>query len=93
MTSAMSTPEWKELCDRYNRYGGEMFIFCMVNNVDLKEFSMQHKKLRKPSNHFIPVELQREDVMPLATIDLPQGIKIQIHSIDAMRSIKRDICQ
>ena len=93
MTSAMSTPEWKELCDRYNRYGGEMFIFCMVNNVDLKEFAMWHKKLSKPSNHFIPVELQREDVMPLATIDLPQGIKIQIHSIDAMRSIIRDICQ
>ena len=76
MTSAMSTPEWKELCDRYNRYGGEMFIFCMVNNVDLKKFAMLNKKLSKPSNHFIPVELQREDVMPLATIDLPQGIKI-----------------
>ena len=93
MTSAMGTHEWKELCDRYNRYGGEMFIFCMVNNVDLKEFAMWHKKLSQPSKQFIPVELQREDAMPLATIDLPQGIKVQIHSIDAMRSIIRDICQ
>ena len=92
MKSATSAHDWKALSDRYNRTGGEMFIFCMVNNVDLKEFAMWNKKLSKPSNHFIPVELQREDVMPLATIDLPQGIKIQIHSIDAMRSIIRDIC-
>ena len=89
MTSAISTHEWKELCDRYNRYGGEMFIFCMVI-VDLKEVAMWHEKLSKPSKQFIHVELQREDVVPLATIDLPQGIKLQIHSMDAMRANIRD---
>lgn len=64
-----------------------MFIFCMVNNVGLKEFAMWHEKLSKPSKQFIPVELQREDVVPLASVDLPQGAKLQIHSIDGERLI------
>jgi hypothetical protein len=87
MTSAMGNHEWKELCDRYNRYGGEMFIFCMVNNVDLKEFAMWHKKLSQPSKQFIPVELQREDAMPLATIDLPQGIRTGVN----LRALSRHL--
>ncbi len=90
MKSATSAHDWKALSDRYNRTGGEMFIFCMVNNIDLKEFSMWHEKLRHLPKKLIPVEVNQKDIPPLATIDLPQGIKLKIHSIDAMRSIIQD---
>lgn len=86
MTKLQNQEQWQQHIDAFLRVSQSKLTFCKINNLNYHQFLYWHTKLTKPSGAFIPVNLKHDDTT-LAILELPNGQKLKITSLDALQAI------
>ena len=85
--------EWGERLERYRESGATVSMFCRQEDVSVASFYLWRKKLGENSRHrqkakarepvFAPIRLVSSPTMPLVTVQLPGGTRLEIPMSDS----------
>lgn len=86
MAKLQNQAQWQQHVDKFLQVKQSKMAYCKINNVNYHQFLYWHTKLTKPSCAFIPVNLKHDDTT-LAILELSNGQKLKIISLDALQAI------